>query len=216
MTELSELSLAQRMFLLAYDPSHTRVAGRDKLGLVLNAAALHGLCEGGFLTDDEGTAVPVGARGAVPDDLLEAAVYARVSGSGRRRSWRHWVRKAEHCAVGTVRDDLVRRHVVRVTPKHVLLVFPVKGVELRQPRLRREAMDEVRGALRATHVPSRVPRPCAAGAVFAHVGGMRTVMSWRERREAKVRVAELAAGLEPLPSALRRAIRDKQASEGGG
>ncbi|HSA50241.1 MAG TPA: hypothetical protein VLH10_09040, partial [Yinghuangia sp.] len=42
MIELSELSLAQRMFLLAYDPARTRVAGRDKLGLVLHAAALQG------------------------------------------------------------------------------------------------------------------------------------------------------------------------------
>lgn len=216
MIELSELSLAQRMFLLAYDPAHTRVAGRDKLGLVLNAAALRGLLDGGFLADQDGAAVPAGARGAVPDDPLEAAVYARISESGRRRTWRHWVRKAEHRAVGTVRDGLAHRRVLRVTPKRVLLVFPVHGVELRQPRLRSEAVAGVREALRPTLVPSRVPPEYAASAVFAHVGGMRTVLSRRERHEAKPRIAELAAALEPLPAALRKAIRDKQAAHSGG
>ncbi|UGQ14489.1 GPP34 family phosphoprotein [Yinghuangia sp. ASG 101] len=216
MIELNELSLAQRMFLLAYDPAHTRAAGRDKLGLVLNAAALQGLLDGGFLTDDDGTAAPAGARGAVPDDPLEAAVYARIGESGRRRPWRHWVRKAEHRAVGTVREGLAQRRVLRLTPKRILLVFPAHGIELRQPRLRTEAMAGVRDALRGTLAPSRVPRECAASAVFAHVGGMRTVLSWRERRETKARATGLALPLEPLPSALRRAIRDKQATQNSG
>ncbi|WP_436786519.1 GOLPH3/VPS74 family protein [Yinghuangia sp. YIM S10712] len=215
MIELSELSLAQRMFLLAYDPARTRVAGRDKLGLVLNAAALQGLLDAGFLTDDDGRAAAAGARGAVPDDPLEAAVYARINESGRRRTWRHWVRKAEQRAFGTVRDELAHRRVLRLSPQRFLLVFPYQSVTLRHPRLRTEAVGDVRDALRVTLVPSRVPREHAVSAVFAHVSGMRTVLSWRERRAANARVAELSVLVGPLPTALRKAIRDKQSSQSG-
>lgn len=211
-----DVSLVHRMFLLAYRPERRRLGGREHLGLVLNAAALHGLLDTGFLADEGGKVRIAAARGTAPSGALEAELFARVVASERPRSWRHWVKKSAATAVGTVRAELARSRVIRLEKGRVLLVFPTQLVVLRQPRMRSAAVAGVRDALRPTQPASRVPRRHAASAAFAHIGEMNTVMSGGERRAARDRVGELTAGLGPVPDALRKAVRDAKASSAGG
>ncbi|MEU8137697.1 GOLPH3/VPS74 family protein [Streptodolium elevatio] len=211
-----DVSLVHRVFLLAYRPERQRLAGGQHMGLALNAAALQGLLDAGFLADEGGRVRVAASRGAVPDGALEADVFARVVASDRSRSWRHWVKKSAAFAVGTVRTELARSRVLRVEKTRVLLVFPYHSVALRQPRMRTAALAGVRDALRATQPASRVPRCQAATTVLVHIAEMNTVMSGRERRAARGRVDELAAGLGPVPEALRKAVRDAKATSSGG
>lgn len=213
-----DVSLVHRLLLLAYRPERQRLAG-GHLGLVLNAAALQGLLDAGFLADEDGKARVTAVRGAAPDGALEAVMHARIRDSGKPRPWRHWVKKCATGAVGPVGpvcDELARSRVLRVEKGRMLLIFPSRVVVLRQPRMRTAAMAGVRDALRPTQPVSRVPRRDAATAVLAHVGEMRTVMSGRERRAARDRVAELGAALGPVPDALRKAVRDSNAAQGAG
>ncbi|WP_436773405.1 GOLPH3/VPS74 family protein [Yinghuangia sp. YIM S09857] len=214
-----DVSLAHRAFLLACQPERQRVGGTQHLGLVLHAAVLQDLLDAGLLADEGGKARATASHGtaAVPGGALETAVYARISASDRPRSWRHWIAKSAGSALATVRDELARSRVIRVEESRILLVFPRRAVSLRRPRMRTAAMAGVRDALRPTQPPARVARRQAATAVFAHLGEMSTVMSGRERREARGRIAELSEGLGPVPEALRKAVRDaKAASSDGG
>lgn len=215
MISADELTLVQRMFLLAYDPERNRLAARDRLGLALRAAALQELLDAGFLADRAGKAVASGQRGSAPEGALQRAVYTRVAESSRERGWRSWIRNQERAAVPAVRDELARLRVVKVDEVRALLVIRYRTVSLRQPRLRTEVADAVRDALRSTVPPSRVPRPAAAALCLADAASLRTVLSARESRAARARITELADPLSPLPTALRKAVRDKQASSSG-
>jgi hypothetical protein len=213
MTEMSELSLPQRMLLLTYRPERERLGGGQYVGRTLNAAALQALVDRGVLADEGGRVLVVDRRGGRPNDDLEAALLARIAESGKPRRWNHWISWQHRASVAVVRDQLARDHVLKVDARRVLRVFRVYQVKLRQPTLRRQAFDAVTDALRATRPVGRVPADAAALAVLAHTGELRTVASGRERRAGRARIKELAVPLGPVPEALRRAIRDDKASQ---
>ncbi|MCF2529973.1 GOLPH3/VPS74 family protein [Yinghuangia soli] len=215
MPATDDVPLTRRMFLLACDPERQRLAGREYLGLVLNAAALQELYDDGLLADDDGRPRTSGARGAAPRSALAAAVHRRIAEDPKPRPWRYWVKKAERAAVGTVRDELLGERLIRVQHRRVLLVLRFESVQLRQPRLRTAVLGGVRDALRPAQPASRVPHGDAAAAVFAHIGEMRPVMSRAERRAARPRIAELEPRLGPVPAALRRTVKDKKSDVGG-
>ncbi|MGW1988938.1 GOLPH3/VPS74 family protein [Embleya sp. NPDC001921] len=210
------VSMARRVFLLAYSPERRRPLSRAHLGVTLQAAALYDLYERGLIRDDDGRVTVAAPRGTVVAHCdLAADLLARITASKRAHRWRHWVKKGERQAVGRVGARLERERVIRYESHRLLGIIPTRRIVLRQPRLRTEATEAMWGALKGTRPITRVPAADAALAALAYEGQLRVVLGGRERRAAKGRVRELEAGLGPVPEALRKVVRDRNAAEAG-
>ncbi|MGC0418902.1 GOLPH3/VPS74 family protein [Embleya sp. AB8] len=213
------VSLPRRVFLLACNPQRQRLSSRSHLGLTLQAAALYELCEQGLIHDEDGLVRITGRLGAAPGGSapeceLAADLLARIAASEKPRKWRYWVKKRGNRSVGLVGAALEHDRVIRYEPYRMLGVIPRRRVLLRQPQLRGAATKAMWDALKGRI--SAVPGPDAALAVFAYEGELRVVLGGPERRAAKERIRELAAGLGPLPKALHDAVNDAKATAHGG
>ncbi|WP_406293981.1 GPP34 family phosphoprotein [Embleya sp. NBC_00888] len=210
------VSMARRVFLLAYSPERRRLLSRAHLGVTLQAAALYDLYERGLIRDDGGKVTVTAPRGAVVADCdLAADLLARITASERAHRWRHWVKKGDRQAVGRVGAHLERERVIGYESYRLLGIIPTRRILLRQPRLRAEATKAMWGALKGTRPITRVPAADAALAALAYEGQLRVVLGGRERRAAKGRIRELEAGLGPVPEALRKVVRDRNAADAG-
>ncbi|MDQ0381735.1 GOLPH3/VPS74 family protein [Amycolatopsis thermophila] len=206
-------SLAGQLFLLAYDTQKKRLASRSELGYALRAAALADLVLGGHLVDDGGKAVPAG-RAAALDPVLEPVLLEIRDAPAR--SWRRWVSRRSSKMVPAVRDHLAEQRVIKVETGRVLGLFPVPRIALRHTpdakRLAEEVRRTVRGAQPAYRVDPRLGALCA----LAGTAELRTILSRAERRQYKARLAELSRPVEPVVTALRKAIQTQRAAVASG
>src|SRR5690606_30284540 len=138
-------SLPQRVFLLAYDPGKGRVRMGTHLGAMLRAAALADLYLAGHLTDADGRAA-VGVRRPCPDPVL-GAVLDEIAGA-RPYSWQSWIDHHQRQTVTAVRQQLSDGRWVRLEPRRILGLFPTTNVTLRDPRVRKELLRRISGALK--------------------------------------------------------------------
>ncbi|MET0495487.1 MAG: GPP34 family phosphoprotein [Actinoplanes sp.] len=194
-------SLAQRVFLLAYDPAKGRIRVGTYLGAMLRAAALADLYLDGHLTDERGGAA-VDARHPCRDPLL-AALLDEIAGS-KRRTWESWVDRRQRAAVSAVRRQLSDGGWVRLEPHRILGVFPATRVTIRDPRVRKELLSRVNGALK-NPIGKADPADAALVAIVA-AGGLTLVLDRRTKRAGKRRIEELTRLSGPIGPALRKAI----------
>ncbi|WP_406278490.1 GPP34 family phosphoprotein [Embleya sp. NBC_00896] len=206
------VSLAQRVFLLAYSPEKRRLLSRRHLGSTLQAAAMQDLREQGLIADDDGKVRATAARGATPGCDLAAALLTRIVASDRARPWRHWIKKGDRGATGLVGDQLKRERVIRFESHRFLGIVPGHRMLLRQPQLRGAATQAMWDTLKPVRPVARISSRDAALTAMAYEGELRVVLGGRERRAAKGRVRELEAGLGPVPDALRRVVRDRNST----
>ncbi|MFF7243349.1 GPP34 family phosphoprotein [Embleya sp. NPDC008237] len=209
------VSLARRVFLLAYSPERQRLLSRSNLGATLQAAALYDLYEQGLIRDDAGRVTATAHRGAAaPHCDLAADLLARITASERAHRWRHWVKKGDRQATGRVGAGLERERVIKCESHRLLGIVPVRRMRLRQPQLRTAATRAMWDALKPGRPVARVPAADAALAALAYEGELRVVLGGRERRAAKGRIRELEADLGPVPEALRKVVRDRKSTPG--
>ncbi|NIH80495.1 GOLPH3/VPS74 family protein [Amycolatopsis viridis] len=206
-------SLAAQLFLLAYDKDKNRLVSRSELGYALRAAALADLVLAGHLTDDHGKAAP-----AIPaarlDPVLDLVLTEITAASPR--SWRRWVSRRAGRMVPAVRDQLAGNRVIRVEPHRVLGLFPAHRITLRRPqevnRLAAEVRRVIRGGAPASRIDARLGALCA----LAGTAELRTVLSRSERRQYRARLADLSRPVEPVVTALRKAIQTQRAAVASG
>ncbi|HVW43273.1 MAG TPA: GPP34 family phosphoprotein [Amycolatopsis sp.] len=206
-------TLPARMFLLAFDPQRHRLTARGELGYLLRAAALADLVLNGHLTDAGGKA----AAGAYPGELdpVLFAVWEQVS-QVPPRSWRRWVSKDRRRILTAVRDQLVDARVLRLEQTRFLGLFPCTRLVLREPYRARRLGEQVGRAVRGGEPAARVEQHIAALAALASAGQLRVALGGRDRRRFKARIAELGAPVEPIATALRRAIATQRAAAASG
>ncbi|GAB3574355.1 GPP34 family phosphoprotein [Amycolatopsis endophytica] len=206
-------SLAGQLFLLAYDTKKQRLVSRSELGYALRAAALADLVLGGYLVDERGKAAPAGPAPAL-DPVLEE-ILAEIGGTSPR-SWKRWVGRHRHTMVPAVREQLAADRVIRVESSRVLGLFPVHRVTLRHPHEVRRVSEEVRRVVRGGQPTFRVEARLGALCALAGAAELRTVLSRAERRQYKTRLAELGRPVEPVITALRKAIQAQRAAAASG
>jgi hypothetical protein len=195
-------SLAQRVFLLAYDPGRGGFRIGTNLGAMLRAAALADLYLAGHLTDEGGGAA-LDTPYPCPDPVLQA-LLDEIAGS-KPRTWQSWVDKRQHATVGAVRRQLSDGGWVRLEPHRILGLIPTTKVTIRDPRVRKELLGRVSGALK--NPLDRVdPADAALVAIIAEAD-LKLVLDRETRRTHKRRIKQLTEFSGPVGIALRRSIQ---------
>jgi hypothetical protein len=201
-------SLPQRIFLLAYNPDKGRVSVGANLGAMLRAATLADLYRGGHLTDERGRAA-IKVRHPCHDPVLEA-LLEEIAGSKPRR-WQSWVGRRHRAAVSAVRQQLSDGGWVRLEPHRILGLFPTTRVTIRDPRVRKELLGRVNGALK-NPIGRTDPADAALVAIVA-AGDLKLALDRKTKRANKRRIRELTELSGPIGPALHKAIQ--AASESG-
>ncbi len=203
-------SLPQRIFLLAYNPDKGRVGFDTNLGTMLRAAALTDLYLTGHLTDERGRAA-IEVRHPCHDPVLDA-VLDEIAGS-RPRTWQSWVGRRNRAARSAVRQQLSDGGWVRLEPGKILGLFPTTRVTVRDPRVRKELLDRVNGALKKPL--GRVDTADAALVAIVAAGELSLVLDRKTRRAYKRRIQELTELSGPAGPALRKSIQAAAAAAAG-
>ena len=194
-------SLPQRIFLLAYHPDKGRVEIGTNLGAMLRAAALADLYLTGHLTDERGRAA-IAVRRPCHDPVLDA-LLDEIAGS-KPRKWQSWVDRKQRAARSAVRQQLGAGGWVRLEPYRILGLVPATKVTIRDPRVRKELLGRVSGALKKPL--GRIDPADAALVAIVAAGDLTLVLDRRTRRAHKRRIQELTELSGPVGSALRKSV----------
>ncbi|MEV6634823.1 GPP34 family phosphoprotein [Actinoplanes sp. NPDC051470] len=204
-------SLAQRAFLLAYNPDKGRIGWGVHLGAVLRAAALADLYLEGHLTDENGRPAVAAVR-RPPHDPVLVALLGEIAGA-RPRKWQVWVGRRHRHVIAAVRQQLSEGGWVRLEPRRILGLFPTTKVTIRDPRVRRELLRRVGDAMKEPVL--RVEPADAALVTLVAEGRLTHVLDRRAKRAGKRRFHDLAELTGPVGPALRKAIQSAEAAQAG-
>lgn len=206
-------SLPAKLYLLAYDEGKQRLTARSQLGNVLRAGALADLTIGGYLGEEAGR--PTVVRTDHHPDPVVDSVLQEIAGD-KSRPWHVWVRRASRAMRRAVQQQLADARVIGVEPRRFLGIFPYQRITVLDPlivaRLRGSAS---RTLLGGQPVGGIEPQDVAVVALTV-AGEVRIVVSRRQAREHKSRIAELSAATGPPAPALRKVLRERRAAAAAG
>ncbi|MFC5824351.1 GPP34 family phosphoprotein [Nonomuraea insulae] len=206
-------SLTRSAFLLAIDLRKERLANRSELGYLLRAAALTELLLAGNLADESGKARAVSAPAGAEPGSLPAIVWEQISNSPPR-SWQRWIRKDQGKAIRLVRDELAAAQVIRVERRRVL-IFHVDRIKPRKAYLTRKLAERVGRAIRGGQPVSRLELDARVLAALA--AAAQTVLPARwETYQRRDRIEQLSAPIEPVATALRKAVQSAKSAAASG
>ncbi len=203
-------SLPQCIFVLAYNPDRGRVGVGTNLGAMLRAAALADLYLNGHLSDERGRAA-IEVRHPCHDRVLEAFLE-EIAGS-RPRRWESWVGRRQRAAVSAVRQQLGDGGWARLEPHRILGLFPTTKVTIRDPRVRKELLGRVSGALK--NPIGRIDPADAALVAIVSAGDLKLVLDRKTKRANKRRIQELTEISGPIGPALHKSIQATTAASAG-
>jgi hypothetical protein len=203
-------TIAQRLFLLAWNPAKGRIGLGTNLGAMIRAGALADLYLSGHLADENGRAA-IGVRRPCPDPVLDS-MLDEIAGA-RPRKWQHWVSRRQRATVHAVRRQLGDDGWVRLEPYRILGLVPAVRVTMRDPRVRTTLVSRVKDTL---HRPiDRVEEADAALVAILAAGGLSLVLDRQTRRDDKRRIQALTAMSGPIAPALKRAIEAAESAAVG-
>jgi len=200
------LTLPARAYLLACDTRRDRLPDRERVALLVRAAALTDLVLRGLVADDGGRPVVTGAAGTghlILDDLL-----GDLSADPHRR-WRAWVRRGARGTLQSLETQLDAAGTISLRTSRVLGLFPRRRPEVRDRATAAALHDEVAAALRGD---GPVPPAVAALTALAAAAELGTVLPRAGRRGRRARLAELEAQAGAAVPALRTLLRELRAA----
>ncbi|WP_439382000.1 GOLPH3/VPS74 family protein [Amycolatopsis lexingtonensis] len=200
------LSLPARAYLLACDTRRDRLPDRERVALLVRAAALTDLVLRGLVADADGRPVVTGAGGTghlVLDDLL-----AELAADPHRK-WRARVRRGARGTLESLEAQLAAAGVITLRTSRVLGLFPRRRPVVRDRAEAAALHDEVASALRST---DRVPPGIAALTALAAAAELGAVLPRADRRRHKARIAQLEDQAGAAVPALRKVIREVNAA----
>lgn len=200
------LSLPARAYLLACDTRRDRLPDRERVALLVRAAALTDLVLRGLVTDDGGRPAATGAGGTghlVLDDLL-----AEVTADPHRK-WRAWVRRGARGTLQSLEAQLDAAGTISLRASKVLGLFPRRHIEVRDRAAASALREEVLSALRSD---AEVTPEVAALTSLAATVELKTVLPRSERRQHKARIQQLEERAGAAVPALRKVIRELNAA----
>jgi hypothetical protein len=203
---MTELSLPARAYLLACDTARNRLPDRERVALLVRAAALTDLVLRGQVADDGGRPAVTGAGGTghlVLDDLL-----AELTAEPHRK-WRAWVRRGARGTLHSLEAQLDAAGVIALRTSRVLGLFPRRRPEVREPASAAALRDEVRAAVRGD---APVSADVAALTSLAAAVELGEVLPRAERRRHRDRLARLEEQAGAAVPALRKVIRELRAA----
>lgn len=203
--------LPDRAFLIAYDVQKQKLTGGDSHGQLIRAAALVELTLAGRLVDENGKPRDTGRR---TDDPVLDAILDQIAHS-KARSWKYWVEKDAKVTYQAVRERLAKTRVIAVTDGTYLGILPRKVVHVRDTRIVRELVADLRRVV-LSGAPAEQLDPLAVALVpLVSAVELNTVFSGRERRAHRERIRQLAERAGPASKALRKVVEGQQAAAGG-
>ncbi|MEC4017506.1 GOLPH3/VPS74 family protein [Streptomyces sp. H27-D2] len=201
------LSLAAKLYLLAWDTERLALTSTSYLAQLVRAGALTELAQRGLLLDADGVAKPVDDANTgdpVLDKLLE------LIGESRPQSWKTWVGRQPRFTLDEVCDQLASAGYLRVETKRLLGLFPRRTIRLERSGV--PVVEELRGgAQRVLHSSgdvAEVPVQDAALVALAAAGELRTVLSAREAKDRAARIDTLAERGAATAPELRKVISE--------
>ncbi|MGW0531290.1 GOLPH3/VPS74 family protein [Streptomyces sp. NPDC003032] len=209
----STLSLPARLFLLAWNTDRGKFTGGPDLHLAIRAGALAELAQRGLLVETGGGVVMpvVGAR--TGDTVLDALVD--LVERSKPRKWRGWMTYRSRDTLAAVRDQLTAHGYLRMERRRILGLFPSRTWELERVGYAETLHAEALAALRGDRPVTEVAPSDAALVVCAATGKTRTLVSGKDRRRHKDRLAELTdrgGSASPELRTLMRNLRKAHAS----
>ncbi|MDQ7810217.1 GPP34 family phosphoprotein [Amycolatopsis sp. A133] len=203
---MNELSLPARAYLLACDTGRNRLPDRERVALLVRAAALTDLVLRGRVADDGGRPVVSGAGGTghlVLDDLLAELA------ADTHRKWRARVRRGARGTLHSLEAQLDAAGVISLRTSRVLGLFPRRRPEVRDVATAAALHEQVMAAARSD---APVPPDVAALTSLAAAVELRSVLRRGERRRHRDRLARLEEQTGAAVPALRKVIRELQAA----
>lgn len=214
-------SLAERLYLLAYDEDRRRLTGQPELGYLLRAAALTDLTLRGLLIDVGGQvqAVPGAvansaatptAVGATQDEVLDGML--REITESTPASWGRWVSRDSRLTVRAIGAQLAKAGVLRVEPRRVLGLFHADVLVLADPALQARLRSGARLALFGSDPVDLIDVRDAAVVALAAAGELELVVSREDRRRYETRIEELGEHCGSAVPALRGVLDEIRAA----
>ncbi len=204
---MNELSLPAQAYLLACDVDRERLPDRERVALLVRGAALTDLVLRGLIADADGRPVVRGSGGTghlVLDDLLAAVA------EDPHRRWRSWIRRDARATLRSVEDQLEAAGTLSMRTTRVLGLFPSRRPVVRDLAAVTRLKALVSNAFESS--VSEVDPGTAALASLAAAAELNTVISSRERRRHRARIAELGERAGVAVPALRKVIGELRAA----
>ncbi len=199
----SQLTLPEELYLLACDMETEKLTKRDVMGNVLRAAVLVELTARGGLTDDGGTARPVGDR-RTGDPLLDAAL--RGIAEDKPRKWKAQVQLQRKHHFKTVEEQLERARLIAIERR----TWRYDRIVVKDQALVKRLQAEVGETLTSGRPVKDYSTRQAALAALAAAGQFPTVISGKDQRKYKERIKALTERAGEAGPALKKALNDMQ------
>jgi hypothetical protein len=199
---MTRTTLPEEVYLLAQG-GHVN---RRNLAIVVRAALLIELSLRDCLVEDGKTVRPSPTQ-RTGDPLLDDTL--RAMSEQQARSWRGWMRRANHPTLAAVRDRLATTGVIEVDRSRALGLFPLAKVTITDPARVTELRTVVRAALEGT---GPVPTHDAMLVAILAAGEIRAAVSRRDRRAYADRIAEFTEHGGGAVPALRHLLRQLKAA----
>jgi hypothetical protein len=206
---MTTLSLPAQAYLLACDTGRDRLPDRERVALLVRAAALTDLVLRGLVADDGGRPAVTGTGGTghlVLDDLLADLA------ADPHRKWRSWVRRDARATLRTLETQLDAADVLTLRTSRVLGLFPRHRPVVHDRAAAARLREVVAAALRGDEPASRIDPGAAALTSLAAAVELSAVVPRRDRRRHRARLAELEDRAGAAVPALRKVVRELRAA----
>jgi hypothetical protein len=202
-----ELSLAEQLLLIAFEPERGRPPDRAEpsLGLSLAGAVAMDLVLRDAASLEDGK---LAARSSTGDPILDDAL-ARIRSERRPRDLKHWVKTLSAGLRSRLLQRLVEKGVLTSRRERILGLIPVERHTLVNPAPRAELVDDVRRAL-LSDAPAE-PRMASLIALMTSCRLVDRVVDKEERAAARKKARAIASG-DPGNRAVSGAMAEVQAA----
>jgi len=191
--------LACLTYLLAHDDTVEGPYDRSRTRLLVRAAALVDLASRGRLGED-GRTVTVSGTGPTGDPVLDGVLRDAAG-----HTWKQLVRHHRRRTLTEVEDRLVAAGVLAVQAPRT--PFGTRRVTVTDRAVSAALRARVSAALHGDGPVTALPVADAALLALAAAGGIRSVVSRRDRRTYRARIDACTGSLAALAPGLEKAVR---------